>query len=150
MELNGSTDFPLPPEQLAQALRDPEMLRQMIPGCVAVTRTSDTAYHARIEKAAGPVTFRMTADLDIEPLAEHRFQLRAKGRNALAGTVAAVLVLDLAPIATGTRLTHGGHLTATGLAGRMLSSREEMLSRRTEGMFRHLRQILADKAPPAA
>jgi carbon monoxide dehydrogenase subunit G len=147
MELSGRTVFRVQQDRLAEALRDPETLRRMIPACTAVSQLSPTEYEARIEKAAGPMKLRMTARVSVEPLDANRYLLRAKGRNALAGSVEAVLTLTLAPAPGGTSLGHAGHLTATGLAGRLLSGREEMLAERTEGMFRELRQVI-ETAPP--
>jgi carbon monoxide dehydrogenase subunit G len=142
MELSGRTVFRVPQDRLAAALRDPEVLRRMVPACTGVTQLSPTEYEARIEKTAGPMTVRMTARISVEPLDGNRYLLRAKGRNALAGSVEAVLTLTLAPAPGGTSLGHAGHLTATGLAARLLSGREAMLAERTDGMFRQLREAI--------
>jgi hypothetical protein len=150
MELSGQTLFAVPPARLAEALQDPGVLRQMIPACTAVERLSPTEYAARIEKVAGPLTFRMTARVTVEPLGSDRYLLRASGRNALAGSVVAVLTLTLAADPAGSRLSHTGHLTATGLAGRLLKGRQAALDARTEGLFRKLRQAIeADPPRPA-
>jgi carbon monoxide dehydrogenase subunit G len=150
MELAGQTDFRVPRDRVAQALRDPDMLRRMIPACTGVTRLSPDTYEARIEKAAGPVTLRMTAQVSVEDLGQDRYILRAKGRSTLAGSVVAVLTLALLPAPGGTSLSHSGYLTATGLAGKLLGDHEDAVAGRVEGMFREIRDVIETRPPEPA
>ena len=70
MDFSGEYRIPAPPQQVWDALVDPEVLKACIVGCRELTRTSDTEFAAVVAAKVGPIsaTFRGTvALLDLDP-----------------------------------------------------------------------------------
>jgi uncharacterized protein len=140
MHLSGTIQIVAPQDQVAAAMRQPEMLRQMIPGCVDVVQVSDTEFGARIEKEIGPVTLRLPVQVTVEPAeTENSYQLQITGRSMIAGSVQVTVAVQLGPESGGTRVDYTGDLRATGLSARLLKGREESLMHRTDAMFAKLK-----------
>ena len=55
MEMSGQHTIPAPRETVWEALNDPEVLKQCIPGCEEVNKTSDTSFDAKVSVKVGPV-----------------------------------------------------------------------------------------------
>ena len=63
MEINGEYLIDAPRQVVWDALNDPEMLRQCIPGCESLEKTGDNAFAATVVAAVGPVKAKFkTAD----------------------------------------------------------------------------------------
>ena len=69
MEMTGEFRIPAPRQRVWEALNDPEILKQSIPGCQALEKVSDTEFNGKVVASVGPVraTFGgkvMLSDLD--------------------------------------------------------------------------------------
>lgn len=140
MDLSGSIDINAPLDRVAAAIREPEMLRPMIPGCVGVDRVSPSEFAGRIEKDIGPVTLKLTTQIIVEPpelATAYRMQL--SGRSMIAGSVKVTVNITLSPGPGVTTLAYTGNLEATGLSSRLLKGRETLLTDRTNAMFAKLK-----------
>jgi len=58
MDMTGERRIPAPRQRVWEALNDPEMLRQAIPGCESVTRTAEDAFEAKVALKLGPMAAR--------------------------------------------------------------------------------------------
>ncbi len=70
MEMTGEFRIPAPRERVWQALNDPEILKQAIPGCQTIEKVSDTEFVAKVVAKVGPVkaTFGGKVNLtDLDP-----------------------------------------------------------------------------------
>src|SRR5690606_30447912 len=70
MELNGEQLIPAPRHKVWAALNDPEILRQCIPGCESVTKTSETEFEAAVQVRVGPVKAKFKGKValtDLDP-----------------------------------------------------------------------------------
>jgi uncharacterized protein len=55
MKLTGEQSIPAPRQRVWEGLNDPDILKQCIPGCEEITKTSDTEFSARVTANVGPV-----------------------------------------------------------------------------------------------
>ncbi|WP_440931213.1 SRPBCC family protein [Candidatus Pelagibacter sp.] len=68
MKLSGSYQINLPKEKVWEALNDPEILRQAIPGCEEFTKNSDTEFTAKATNKIGPFNASFTGDVELKDL----------------------------------------------------------------------------------
>lgn len=86
MEMTGEQLIPLPQHAVWEALNDPEVLRQCIPGCQSVERISDTEYTMAMVAAVGPVKAKFTGRLTIvDPVPPDSYSLAFEGSGGVAG-----------------------------------------------------------------
>ena len=77
MKLSDEVIIPVPRQKVWEALNDPEVLRQAIPGCEEITKTSDTEMEAKVTVKMGPVkaSFKGAVTLsDLDPPNGYRIQ----------------------------------------------------------------------------
>ena len=86
MELADEITINAPKDRVYAALNDPEILKQCIPGCEELIKTSDTELEAKVVLKVGPVKARFsgTVTLDTEG-APDQFSLSGQGNGGAAG-----------------------------------------------------------------
>jgi uncharacterized protein len=86
MEMTGEFRIPAPRQRVWEALNDPEILKQSIPGCQALEKVSDTEFNGRVLASVGPVraTFGGKVTLsDLDP--PQSYTISGKGSGGVAG-----------------------------------------------------------------
>lgn len=86
MELTGAQRIEAPREAVWQALNDPDILRQCIPGCQELVQASATAFTARVTLKIGPVKASFSGAVtlsDLDP--PHRYRITGEGQGGVAG-----------------------------------------------------------------
>lgn len=68
MEITGEYQINAPRETVWQALNDPDMLQQCIPGCESLEKTGDDTYAAKVMAAVGPVRAKFNTSLSLQDL----------------------------------------------------------------------------------
>jgi carbon monoxide dehydrogenase subunit G len=58
MEMTGERRIAAPRQRVWEALNDPEVLRQAIPGCESVSRTGEDSFEAKVSVKLGPMAAR--------------------------------------------------------------------------------------------
>ena len=86
MEMTGEFRIPAPRQRVWEALNDPEILKQSIPGCQALEKVSDTEFNGKVVASVGPVraTFGgkvMLSDLD----PPQSYTISGEGNGGVAG-----------------------------------------------------------------
>jgi uncharacterized protein len=120
MELQGSVTITASPEQVWQALNDPEVLRQCIPGCEEVQQISPDEMHARVLLRMGPVRARFAGKVkmtDIRPL--QGYTLNFEGSGGSAGFARGSSVVTLAAVDSGTLLSYTAQASVAGKLGQI-------------------------------
>ena len=121
MKMTGEEIIPAPREQVWAALNDPDVLKQCIPGCESITKTSDTTMEARVIAKVGPVkaAFNGIVNLsDIDP--PNGYRISGEGKGGLAGFASGGADVKLEEVPEGTRLSYdvdaqvGGKLAMLG------------------------------------
>ena len=86
MELKDKIIINAPMSRVYEALNDPEILRQCIPGCEELIQHSDTKLEAKILLKVGPVKARFSGDVQLDKSgAPDAFSLAGQGNGGSAG-----------------------------------------------------------------
>ncbi len=151
MELQGSVTIPSTPDQVWQALNDPEVLRLCIPGCEEVRQISPQEMHARVLLKLGPVRANFVGKVhltDVRPL--QGYTLNFEGSGGSAGFAKGSSVITLASVAGGTRLDYTAQASVAGklgqIGGRLIDASARQLSDR---FFEAFKAQLGAPAAPA-
>ena len=120
MELQGSVAIPAAPEQVWQALNDPDVLRRCIPGCEEVRQISAQEMHARLLLKMGPVRANFVGKvLMTDVRAPHGYTLNFEGSGGSAGFARGSSVITLTPTADGTQLDYTAQASVAGKLGQI-------------------------------
>ena len=68
MKLSGSYQINLEKQKVWEALNDPEILKQAIPGCEEFIKSSDTEFTAKATNKIGPFNASFTGDIELSDL----------------------------------------------------------------------------------
>ncbi|MCK6453811.1 MAG: carbon monoxide dehydrogenase subunit G [Alphaproteobacteria bacterium] len=115
MDLTGQYRIAAPRQAVWQALNDPEVLRQCIPGCESVEKLSDTEFQARATAAIGPVKARFAGKVtlsDLDP--PNGYTISGEGQGGAAGFAKGGAKVRLAEDADATVLTYEVNATVGG------------------------------------
>ena len=133
MELQGSVTISALPQQVWQALNDPEILRQCIPGCEEVQQISPEEMHARVLLRMGPVRARFAGKVkmtDIRPL--QGYTLNFEGSGGSAGFARGSSVITLTPVGQSTQLDYTAQASVAGklgqIGGRLIDASSKQLA----------------------
>ena len=82
MELEGEYNLKADREQVWEALNDPDVLKQCIPGCETLTKTSDKNFAASVVAKVGPVKAKFSGEVelsDLSPPSSYKISGEGKG-----------------------------------------------------------------------
>jgi uncharacterized protein len=126
MTMAGSVTLPADRAKVWDALNDPAILKQSIPGCQELEKTSDTSFAATAKVSIGPVkaTFKGAVNLtDIDP--PNGYTISGEGQGGVAGFAKGGAKVRLDEAEGGTKLTYdveaqvGGKIAQLG--GRLIN-----------------------------
>lgn len=133
MEITGEYRIPASKQTVWDALNDPEVLKECLPGCEEIEKTSDTEMKAKITTKVGPVKAKFTGAVtlsDLDP--PNGYTLTGEGQGGAAGFASGVAKVRLAEDGDHTVLTYevdakvGGKLAQIG--SRLIDSTAKKLS----------------------
>lgn len=121
MELSGEIELVAPRQKVWEALNDPEILRQCIPGCNSLEKKSDTELDAQITAKVGPVKAKFTSKVTLADLNPPKsYTLNGEGKGGVAGFAKGQVQVELIEDGSITRLCYtssvqiGGKLAQVG------------------------------------
>ncbi len=86
MELKDVVTIPAPRETVWQALNDPGVLRNCIPGCEELERHSPTELAAKVTLKVGPIKARFAGEVTLSDInAPEGYVLSGEGKGGAAG-----------------------------------------------------------------
>ncbi|MBO3758577.1 carbon monoxide dehydrogenase subunit G [Ciceribacter sp. L1K22] len=86
MDMSGTERIEVPIEKVWQALNDPEILRQAIPGCESLEKTSDTNMTARVVLKVGPIKAKFEGAVELQNLnPPTSYTISGEGKGGIAG-----------------------------------------------------------------
>ncbi len=86
MEMNGEERIAAPRQIVWEALNDPEILRECIPGCQELEKISDTELSAVVKVKIGPVSATFKGDVTLENInAPESYTITGEGKGGIAG-----------------------------------------------------------------
>lgn len=152
MELNGDLFIGAPCQQVWQALNDPQVLVQCIPGGEEVRQVSATETHVRVSVKLGPVRARFVGKMlmsDVRP--GEACVLDFEGSGGAAGFAKGRSTVSLSPEGDGTRLRYSAQATVGGKLGQIGGRLIDASARQTADQFFAALGQQFDSAPaPAA
>jgi uncharacterized protein len=121
MDMNGEYQIAAPRQRVWEALNDPEILRQCIPGCEEIVKVSDVEWTAKVTAKVGPVKARFGGKVTLSELnPPTSYKITGEGSGGAAGFAKGGAVVTLAEDGDGTLLTYkveanvGGKLAQIG------------------------------------
>ena len=152
MDMTGERLIAAPREAVWRALNDPETLRQCIPGCEKVEKTSDTGFAATVTAKVGPVKASFSGAVtlsDIDP--PNGYTIRGEGKGGAAGFASGGAQVKLEDAEGGTKLSYvvdakvGGKLAQIG--SRLIDATARKMA---DDFFTKFSDLVAAEAAPAA
>ena len=151
MNMDGSESIQAPIDVVWSGLNDPEVLRQCIPGCEALEKTSDTDMTATVVLKVGPVKARFEGAVQLSNLnPPHSYTISGEGKGGMVGFAKGGADVALAGQHDGTTvLTYtvkadvGGKIAQLG--GRLIDSTARKLA---EQFFSNFGAIVSEGGHP--
>jgi carbon monoxide dehydrogenase subunit G len=121
MEMSGEQLIPAPQQLTWDALNDPAMLKQCVPGCESIDPLGENQYAVLMVARVGPVSAKFKGKLtlsDIQP--PNSYSIAFEGQGGAAGFAKGGAQVRLAPQAESTKLSYdvkasvGGKLAQIG------------------------------------
>lgn len=121
MNLTGRCEIPAPRQKVWEALNEPEILRQAIPGCTSLEKLSDLSFAAKVTSKVGPITASFGGEVTLSELdPPNSYVISGKGQGGAAGFAKGTARIRLSEEAGGTVLDYnadvdiGGKLATLG------------------------------------
>ena|SRR5437588_3720282 len=145
MKMSGEEIIPASREAVWKALNDPGVLKQAIPGCQEINKTSDTDLEAKVVVKIGPVKANFAGVVHLSNLnPPESYRISGEGKGGVAGFANGGADVRLDEVPEGTKLSYnvdaqvGGKLaslgsrlidsTARSLAGQFFTKFAELAS----------------------
>lgn len=86
MVIEGEERIGAPVETVWQALNDPEVLKDCIPGCESLEKKSDTEFAATVSLKIGPIKANFNGAVELTNLnPPHSYTISGEGKGGVAG-----------------------------------------------------------------
>jgi carbon monoxide dehydrogenase subunit G len=86
MEIEGEERIAAPVETVWKALNDPDVLKDCIPGCESLEKTSDTEFAATVSLKIGPIKAKFNGAVELTNLnPPHSYTISGEGKGGVAG-----------------------------------------------------------------
>ena len=152
MKITGQNQIAATPQKVWEALNDPDVLRQSIPGCESLEKISDSEFKATVVTKIGPVKTKFNGEVqfsDLDP--PNGYTLSGKGSGGSAGNAKGSAKVTLTPDGNGTLLSYDVDAQVTGklaqLGSRLIQSSAKMLAGK---FFDNFQNVVAGPPPAAA
>ena len=149
MKLSDDVVIPVPRQKVWEALNDPDILRQCIPGCEEIVKTSDTEMEARVTVKMGPVKATFTGAVtlsDLDP--PNGYRIAGEGKSMMGGATGGANV-KLTDVPEGTMLSYDVDAQVTGKIASLAQRFIEPTARQLSGQFfETFADVVSGKTPP--
>lgn len=136
MQVTGSYRVSATPEQVWEALFDPAVLRQCIPGCEDVQRVSPTEFTAAVVLKIGPVKANFAGKVTLSDLDRPQAcRMTGEGSGGAAGFAKGTAALKIAPAGAETILNYSADAQIGGKLAQLGSRMVESTTRKLADEF---------------
>jgi uncharacterized protein len=151
MKMSGEEIIPASIETVWNALNDTEVLKQCIPGCESITKTSPTEMTARVVAKVGPVKAGFNGSVKLKDLKPpHSYRIEGKGEGGLAGAASGGASVYLESVPEGTKMTYDVDAQVIGKMAMLGSRLIDSTARSLAGQFFEKFAEVAASMKPAA
>lgn len=135
MILKEEVQIPLDRNTVFQALNDPQILKQSIPGCEEIVSHSDTELEAVVVVKFGPVKASFNSNVILDPSAgPEQFKLSGNGDAGVAGFAKGGADVSLQENDEGTLLNYEVNIDISGklaqVGGRLIEGTSKRLAKK--------------------
>jgi carbon monoxide dehydrogenase subunit G len=148
MEMHGEERIAAPRQLVWEALNDPDVLRDCIPGCQALEKSSDTEMSATVKIKIGPVSATFKGEVMLENInAPESYTISGEGKGGIAGFAKGGADVKLVEDGAETVLSYevkaqvGGKLAQLG--SRLIDSTSKKLAGQ---FFTRFNEVVSEKA----
>jgi carbon monoxide dehydrogenase subunit G len=152
MEMNGEYRIEASRQKVWDALNDPEILKQAIPGCEEINRLSDTEMTAKVVAKVGPVKAKFTGEVtlsDLDP--PNSYRISGEGKGGAAGFAKGGANVQLESDGDATILKYDVDATVGGklaqLGARLIDGTAKKMANE---FFSNFAEIVSEGAAPEA
>ncbi len=133
MIIEGQEKIEAPVQKVWEALNDPEILRECIPGCESLDKKSDTEMAAVVSLKIGPIKARFNGEVQLVNLnPPHSYTIQGEGKGGIAGFAKGGADVSLKEDGDATILTYAAKADVGGkmaqLGSRLITSTSKKLA----------------------
>ena len=152
MDMSGEQLIAAPREKVWEALNDPDILGQCIPGCDSISKTSETGFEATVTAKIGPVKAKFKGAVELQDIdAPNSYKIVGEGKGGAAGFGKGSAKVSLSDAEGGTLMAYevnaqvGGKLAQIG--SRLVNSAAKKMA---DDFFDRFKSVVeAGSAAPA-
>ena len=135
MKLSGSYQINLEKQKVWEALNDPEILKQTIPGCEEFIKNSDTQFTAKATNKIGPFNASFTGDIELADLdPPNSYKISGSG-NSPVGFASGEATVKLENYENGTKLIYEVEANVGGKIAQVGSRLIDMTAKKMADIF---------------
>ena len=135
MKLTGSYKINLEKQKVWDALNDPEILKQAIPGCEEFNKKSDTEFSAKATNKIGPFNATFSGDIELKDLnPPNSYKISGSG-NSLVGFASGEAEVKLEDSDKGTNLIYSVEAQVGGKIAQVGSRLIDMTAKKMADIF---------------
>ena len=135
MKLTGSYQISLEKQKVWEALNDPEILKQSIPGCEEFKKNSETEFEATATNKIGPFNASFTGNIELKEInAPNSYIIEGSG-NSPVGFASGSAKVNLEDSEDGTKLTYEVNANVGGKIAQVGSRLIDMTAKKMADIF---------------
>ena len=135
MKLSGSYQINLEKQKVWEALNNPEILKQTIPGCEEFIKNSDTQFTAKATNKIGPFNASFTGDIELVDLdPPNSYRISGSG-NSPVGFASGEATVKLENYENGTKLIYEVEANVGGKIAQVGSRLIDMTAKKIADIF---------------
>jgi len=136
MEMTGEQLIPVPQAVTWEALNDPAILKDCVPGCESITRVSDNEYEVVMTAKVGPVSAKFKGKMTVSNADPPRaYTLAFEGQGGVAGFAKGEANVALTPEGDTTRLAYSAKATVGGKLAQVGARLIDSVAKQIAGKF---------------
>ncbi len=136
MEMSGSERIAASREKVWEALNDPDVLKQCIPGCETLEKTGDDELMATVKLKIGVVSATFKGQVKLENInAPQSYTISGEGKGGVAGFAKGGADVALAEDGDGTILTYDCKAQVGGKIAQLGARLIDSTSKKLAGQF---------------
>jgi uncharacterized protein len=115
MLLSDTREIKADPKTVWDAILNPDVLKECIPGCESLTGSVADGYEAVVKQKVGPVSATFTGLVQLSDIVEGRsLKISGEGKGGVAGFAKGGANVSFEPMEGGTRLTYEAEANVGG------------------------------------